>query len=373
MKRHYFLGTAAGFSKKWRIRMRKEHGSDKDLANLATYLCDEYGGKQAIVTINGRSAIAAGLSYYLRDYLGQQSGEVIINGFTCYAVVQGVKAAGFNPIYADIDKKTLNFTTETLAKVVTRNTQAIIVQNTLGNMVDMKSIEKFCREHNLLLIEDLAHCTGRVYPDGREAGKVGKIVVFSFGKEKSIDVINGGAVVFRDQNFQPVSEPKNQNVGREEFRARIYPTIGAIYRALSYVGLSSVFMRLMLKLKWVVKAADAEVDYTNKTIGNFQAKLALSQLKNRQKLGMKPIREFYLVNNRSEVMQKLRRAGYYFGGFWYERPVSPERYYKKVRFPEKTCPIAVEVSQKIINFPTYYSEKILEPARKIIKEYLEEA
>ncbi len=372
MKKHYFLGTAARFNKKERKRMRKGCGGRQDLTNLYDFLQSEYNGKQVVVTINGRSAIAAGLKYYLQDYLGVRDGEIIINGFTCFAVVQGVKAAGFIPIFADIDEKSLNFNIDTLTKVLTPKTRAVIVQNTLGNMVDIKKIEKFCKEHGLILIEDLAHCVGRIYPDGREAGKVGKITVFSFGKEKSIDVGNGGAVVFRDKNFPPVSLPQNSESNREEFRARIYPTIGAIYRTLSYIKLNSIFMRLMLKIGWVVKAADADVDYINKTLSGFQAKFALEQLKNKQKLGQKPIREFSFVKNRDLVLKKLKKAGYFFDGFWYEKPVSPERYYKKVHFPEKSCPVAVAVSQKIINFPNYYSKKELEPAQKIVEEFLEE-
>lgn len=370
MKKHYFLGTAAGFTKKMRKMMRKNNGSAQDLTDLYKYLYEEYDGEQVIVTRNGRSAIAAGLNYYLRDFLGQKDGEVIINGFTCYAVVQGVTAAGFTPVYADIDQKTLNFTVETLEKVLTTKTKAVIVQNTLGNMVDIVEVEKFCKKHGLLLIEDLAHSTGRFYPDGREAGKVGKVVAFSFGKEKSIDAISGGAVVFRDKKMFLVPVPQQPIPEKEEIRARAYPTIGSIYRRLSYVKLNGVFMHLMLKTGLVRKSADAEVDYEKVGLSNIQAKIALSQLKEKSRLAKKPLREFYLVDDQKLVLKELRKAGYFFDGFWYEKPVSPERYYKKVHFPEDKCPVAVEVSKRIVNLPGYYSEKDLEPARKIIKEHL---
>ena len=72
------------------------------------------------------------------------------------------------------------------------------------------------------------------------------------------------------------------------------------------------------------------------------------------------------------MLKKLQKHGYYFGGFWYEKPVSPERYYKKVHFPEKECPVAVEVSEKIINFPTFYNKKYLSEAKKIVAGYTEE-
>ena len=86
-----------------------------------------------------------------------------------------------------------------------------------------------------------------------------------------------------------------------------------------------------------------------------------------RKKGEKPLREFYFVKNRNETLQKLKQAGYYFEGFWYERPVSPARYYKKVHFPEKTCPNAVYAAEHIVNLPNYYSKRELEPARKIIQ------
>ena len=95
-------------------------------------------------------------------------------------------------------------------------------------------------------------------------------------------------------------------------------------------------------------------------------------LKSLKKAGEPLLREFCLVNNRGELLKKLRENGYYFDGFWYEKPVSPARYYKKVHFPEKECPVATEVAGKIINIPTYYGKNDLKKARKIIDEYIEE-
>ena len=172
MNKHYFLGTAAKYTKKERIKMRKEPGSAQDLENLYEYLEQEYDGERTIVTINGRSAIAAGLKYYLRDFLGFNDGEIIINGFTCFAVFQGVKAGGFTPVFADISKTDLNFTVESIEKVLTKKTRAIIVQNTFGKMIDIKAIEQLCKKNKLILIEDLAHSVGRKYRDGREAGSL---------------------------------------------------------------------------------------------------------------------------------------------------------------------------------------------------------
>ena len=363
--RHYFLGLASGKNRKERQAQLFSRGKEADYFDLQNYILREYGAHQVLITRNGRSAIAAGLKAYFED-----GGEVIINGFTCHTVTQGIKAAGMTPIFADIDRETLNFTVKTIEKVMTKKTRAIMVQNTLGNMVDIKKIEAFAKKNNLVIIEDLAHCTGRMYPDGREAGTVGQITVFSFGKEKSIDVGNGGAVAFRNSVAPMVKVPKLRPPVSETLRARWYPTFGAMYRGLSYVKLNGVFMRILLSLKWIKKSADGDVNF-DRHLSYFQAKLAFKQLKQRASIGKKPLREFFLVNNREEVMKELNKAGYFFSGFWYEKPVSPERYYKKAHFPEKECPEAVYVSEHIINFPNYYSKKELEPARKIVMKYME--
>ena len=130
-------------------------------------------------------------------------------------------------------------------------------------------------------------------------------------------------------------------------------------------------MRGLVKIHWVEKSADNRLDLEH-GISKFEAKLALEQFRRLKKSGEPPLREFCFVRDRDEVLKKLARAGYYFDGLWYKQPVSPERYYKKVHFPEKECPEAVYVAEHIINLPTYYSRKDLAPARKIIAEYLEE-
>ncbi len=378
MKKHYFLGAAANYKKAFLYIFSS--GSRKDLVRLEDFLSKKYSG-EAMLTKNGRSALAIALKCYFKP-----GDKIIVNGFTCYAVVEAIKAAELVPVYADISAKDLNFTSETLKEIVQRekNVRGIIIQNTLGNPVDIASVTKFAKKNNLVIIEDLAHSAGIKYADGREAGTVGAATVLSFGKEKSIDTISGGAVVLRDfeaiqgakydiprnarkvwtLEFRPKKKPRKS----DSLRARYYPAFGAIYRGLSYVRLNGVFMRMLLALHFVERSADNKLDLRRRPT-DFEAKKALKQLQNLKKSGEGVLREFYLVNNRDEVLAKLREAGYYFDGFWYERPIAPERYYKKAKFDEKNCPVAVAVSQKIINFPTYYSKKELGEAYKILKKY----
>ncbi|MBO7717875.1 DegT/DnrJ/EryC1/StrS aminotransferase family protein [Candidatus Saccharibacteria bacterium] len=364
--KYYFLGLAANYSREERLAHTFTRGRKEDLRDLENFLTRKYGGKRTILTKNGRSA----LTLALRANFNEGDG-IIVNGFTCYAVYEAIKEAGLVPIFADIDLRDLNFSVKELEEVKTANPKGIIVQNTLGNPVDIVAIEQFAKDNNLVIIEDLAHSAGIKYPDGRETGTVGVATVLSFGKDKAIDTISGGAVILRAPHDNPIRAPKKAPKVSDYLRSRLYPTFGVIARVLTRVHLGGIFMRVLVKIHWVEKSADNRLDLTRR-LCRFEAARALLQVKSLTYGGERPLREFCFVKNRREVLSKLKAAGYYFDGFWYEKPVSPERYYRRIDFPEEKCKNAVYAAKHIVNLPTYYRKKELEPARKIIAEYLEE-
>lgn len=370
--KHYYLGLAANYSRRHLLKHTFAIGRESDRTLLQQYLTQKYNG-DALLTKNGRSALTLALKAYFKPGDG-----IIVNGFTCYAVYEAIKAAKMVPIWADINKDNLNFDAKTLDKAISDNNQnqgviirGLIIQNSLGNTVDISEIEKFAKKHGLTIIEDLAHCVGAKYADGREAGTVGAAAALSFGKEKSIDTISGGAVVLRHPYPFKIEVPSKLPKISDTLRARFYPIFGATARGLSHIHLGGIWMRILVKVHWVEKSADNKLDLTRK-IAKFEAKMALDQLKNLRKYDKGPLREYCLVKDRSRVLSTLRDKGYYFDGLWYEKPVSPERYYKKVRFPESNCPVAVKVANSIINLPTHYSKKDLTPAEELIKKYREE-
>lgn len=368
--RHCFLGMAAGYASGGWLKHLFAIGQTKDMNALTRFLARKYKG-EAMLCKNGRSALALALKAYF-----EPGDAVLVNGFTCYAVYEAVKAAGLTPVFADISKEDLNFTADTLAtSMKTRSEQndirGIIVQNSLGNPVDMQAIEELAKKHDLKIIEDLAHCAGVKYKDKREVGTIGAATVLSFGKDKSIDTVSGGAVILRDPSKHEIKAPSKSPKISDHLRAKFYPMFGAMCRTLTYIGLGGALMRAFIKIHWVEKSADNRLSL-DELPSKFEAKLALEQLRDLRRTGEPALRDFYLVRDRNELLKKLQKKGYYFGGFWYEKPVSPKRYYKKVHFSEKECPMAVYVAEHIINIPNNYTRRDLKTALSIIKEYLME-
>ena len=341
-------------------------GNESDSDKLRQALKNHYSGEVTLYH-KGRAALAEAI----RLATGGR-GDVAISGLTCYSVVQAVKAAGCTPIFIDINEDDLQFSADELRKH--KDIKAVVIQNMLGLPADIVSIERATREMNAVLIEDLAHSAGASYSDGREVGTVGDITMLSFGKDKAIDVVNGGVLIIRGdyKAKQPTKAPKHQ------MKDRLYPSIAWWTRVFYPIGLGKYIMALAIKLSLVSRSADGEVD-TAEMLPHWQAKLALRQIENLSNIakerhqkakiyienlqktvpkavkqaGSAPARLPLLVDNRDRVIAALHGNGIQANDIWYDVPVSPIRFYKKANYSEKDCPVAVNVASRLINLPIH--------------------
>lgn len=393
-----FLGQASNYSagqvfRHLFARNGRRHGEAKR-QRLRRVLAEHYlptaadsESSQVQLYHTGRSALTAAFKA-----LAPEGSTIIIPGLTCIAVVRAVRAAGCTPVFVDIDPKTLQYDFDSLDKTINLcyNVNIIVAQNTLGLPLDMQRLEEFAKKHQLKIVEDLAHCAGRFYPDGREIGTVGAATVLSFGKGKAIDTIEGGAVVLRQlsddignqssqkdekSSSQPaihqtlLPEPtKDPRLG-DRLRDRWYPVFGALMRGAHYLGLQKIVTGILLKLNWIARSADADLDL-NLRLPGWQAGLAERQLD--QLIATpprKPLREPHLVLQRDKLLEKLAKSGYHLSEIWYDTPVSPARYAEEAAFPVTECPRTVQVTKQIINLPTWYSPRKLDRARQIIASF----
>lgn len=366
------------------------HGTPADSERLKQALAARYGGK-VVLQRKGRAALAQAI----RLATGGQ-GSVAISALTCYSVVQAVEAAGCIPVYVDIREEDLQFGAEAIAAALQRHTdiRAVVVQNMLGIPADITAIQQVARQAGIPLIEDLAHSAGAAYADGHEVGTVGDIMMLSFGRDKAIDTVNGGALIVRTgEQVEEVVQTAPR--GFDQLRDRMYPLIAWTARALYPVKLGPYVMAAAIKLKLVVRSADGAVD-TAEALPHWQAKLALRQVndlaataasrrakaegykemldqyipKGVQQLGAASVRVPLLVSNRDEVVAHLRAHGVQANDIWYDVPVSPARFYSKVQYPEAECPVAVRVASRLVNLPTH--ERItpadIEYIAKLVRE-----
>ncbi len=392
MRKHYFLGQAATFGIKKTFRFLFSFGTKKDFEELKQILADRYNveKKQVWLFHSGRTALTLALLSQIPSVKSQRQiktndkmqskqdlPEVAITALTCYAVVQAVKTAGYQPVYLDIDPKTLHFNGETLSQALKEhpNIKAVVVQNNLGIASDILEISQVAKDHHLMLIEDLAHSFGINYNATLPAGGLGDAIILSFGKGKAIDAISGGALIMRKKSQNQLLEDPTIANSRpqisDSLRDRFYPLFGLFSRILSYIpvgrrNLGQFFISFFVKIHFIKRSADAELDFTHR-LTFWQANYIVHELSHNQ-VTSSLIRQPYFVDNRSKTLNKLKKSGYYFDEIWYDIPVSPKRYYQKSAFNPKTCPIADLVSKHLVNLPIYYSLAEMSEARLIIAE-----
>lgn len=125
-------------------------------------------------------------------YLGLKSlnlspAEVLYPDFTCQVVPEAIIKAGLKPIGYKLGK---------IEEKITPRTKALIIQHLFGIPDDMAFIARLCKKHQLILIEDLAHSLGGTFR-GKKLGSFGNMTVLSFGRDKIISSVFGGALLSR--------------------------------------------------------------------------------------------------------------------------------------------------------------------------------
>jgi len=106
---------------------------------------------------------------------------------------------GAIPVFCDIDINTYHIDIESVKRMITPNTKAIVYPHLFGSMTDTSELQKLCKQHNIIFIEDSAQSLGSSL-NGQTAGTIGDTSVFSFNSNKVIAGVNGGGVVMTDDD-----------------------------------------------------------------------------------------------------------------------------------------------------------------------------
>ncbi|MFH1037404.1 MAG: aminotransferase class I/II-fold pyridoxal phosphate-dependent enzyme [PVC group bacterium] len=125
--------------------------------------------------------------------------EVVTPSMTWGSTVNLLTLLGLKPVFADIDRRTLMVTPESVRNVLTGRTRAVIPVHFAGAPIDLDPFREMAAARDLILIEDAAHALGTRYR-GALVGTTGT-AVFSFHPIKNITTGEGGMVVTDDEKL----------------------------------------------------------------------------------------------------------------------------------------------------------------------------
>lgn len=375
-------------------------GSYKQKAK--SFLEKRFYDKQVYLYDSGRSALYIALSA-----LDISSGdEVLLQGYTCVVVTNAITRTGATPVYVDIDD-TYNIDPDLVEQHITKKTKALIIQHTFGAPAKLSKLMQIAKRHNLIVIEDCAHSLGAKY-NGKFIGSFGDLAMLSFGSDKAVSSVRGGALVVNNEKLVDPIEEMGKSLlkkyprilllqhllhvpifylGRSLYHLGIgkvllffasrvglvnkiiYPIekSGGVHRAFP-AALPNALAHLLYEQLLTLDTKDAHrrkiVELYQQSLGNLVTSLKIQE-------GSVYLRYPVEVQNREEVMQQSKKRGLYLGD-WYTTIVAPADIDQSAtQYKPGSCPRAELAAKHIVNLPTHTSITKKEVLRIVdcIKEY----
>lgn len=170
------------------------------VGEFARELSQYLGVRHTIPCGNGTDALLLALMA-----IGLKAGdEVIVPAFSYAAPAEAVALLGGVPVMADVEADTFNIAPQSVRRLVTPRTRAIVPVHLFGQVCAMEPVLEIAREYGLYVIEDNAQSLGAVYtfPDGRRrcAGTIGHIGCTSFFPTKVLGCFGDGGALFTDDD-----------------------------------------------------------------------------------------------------------------------------------------------------------------------------
>jgi dTDP-4-amino-4,6-dideoxygalactose transaminase len=187
--RPFLAGTELGFV--------QEAAEARQLANGGPFTrrCEQWltaatGAGRVLLANSGTAGLEAAM---MLAELGPGD-EAIMPSFAYPTIASAVVRQGAEPVFVDIDPKTLNLDPERVREAVGPRTKAIAAVHYGGVGCELDSLLEIATGGEILVIEDAAH--GLLATDrGRPLGAIGDLGVYSFHETKNVTCGEGGALL----------------------------------------------------------------------------------------------------------------------------------------------------------------------------------
>jgi len=313
--------------------------------------------------------------------------EVLIQSYTCVAVPNSILWAGATPIYVDIDEN-LTMSPEDLVKKITPKSKAVIIQHTFGMPAKISELIKIAREKKLFVIEDCAHALGAKY-NNLPVGSFGDAAFFSFGRDKTISSVFGGAVTTNDDFVAEQLRSMEVEFAKPSYiwiaQQLMHPIVMWIGKKFYKQG-GKVLIALVKRQNITSRAvystekSGGKPEFTGKQFCGGLASLAIHQFKKLERFNehRKSSAELYakllhsnihrqLKTERGEstwlrytiwherqadIMRIAKERGIFLGD-WYDTPIAPRGVdYLKIHYQLGSCPVTEKIANGTVNLPT---------------------
>lgn len=349
------------------------------IGQLEQALCAVTEARYAVAVSNGTAALH--LAAMAADIA--EGDEVIVSPITFAASANCVLYCGGRPVFADIDPETYNISPESIRRLVTDKTKAVVAVDFTGQAVQLDEIRSICREYDLLLIEDAAHAIGTKYK-GRAVGSIADMTCFSFHPVKTVTSGEGGAITTNDERlYRRLLRLRAHGITRNRDEM-VHPADDPWYNEQVELGynyritdIQAALLISQLKKLPLFTARRQEIvqayDKAFSEIPEIQVQKEIPESDTTRHLYILRLRPETLSCTRREFFDALHEEGIYSQVHYL--PVYLHSYYEKLGYKKGSCPNAEKYYEASMSLPLYYSltdedvQDVIHAVRKIIAYY----
>lgn len=208
-----FVGTELKYVEDAVMNKRKISGDGPYTKKCNQWIQDKFNIQKALLTTSGTTALE--MAALLCDI--KPGDEVILPSYTFSSTATAFVLAGAKLVFVDIRPDTMNIDEKKIEDALTDKTRVIVPVHYAGVSCEMDVIMSIAREHNLMVVEDAAQGVMSTYK-GQALGTIGDFGCYSFHETKNYSMGEGGAVVFRNSQYNDRSEIiREKGTNRQRF------------------------------------------------------------------------------------------------------------------------------------------------------------
>ncbi len=306
------------------------------------------GVKYAIAVNSGTSAL-----HLCVRALGIKDGdEIITSPFSFIASANCALFERANPVFADIDKKTLCLDYSLIEKKITKRTKAILPVHIFGHPCQLDKIMVIAKKYNLAVIEDACEALGSEF-NGKKVGSFGQVGVFAFYPNKQITTSEGGMIVTNSKKIADICRAM-RNQGRTNNRWLSHEILGFNYRLGELNAALGVVQ--MQRVEEILKKRKMVAEYYNKRLKSIKG-VSIPYISKDVKISwfVYVIRldgNYFSRKDRDKVIKEMTENGIYCRDYFPPIHLEP-LYVNMFGYKKGDYPITESVSDTTIALPFY--------------------
>jgi dTDP-4-amino-4,6-dideoxygalactose transaminase len=191
----------------------------------------KYGVPHALAVTSGSAAVHVAVAALDLDV----GDEVITTTVTDAGTVIGILQCNCVPVFADVDRRTMNLRPDGIEAAVSDRSRAIVAVHLFGQPAPMDEILAIAAHYNLYVIEDCAQAHGATL-DGKLVGTIGDLGAFSMQQSKQMATGDGGMVIAEDDRLAARARMFHDKFFDRRGEYRGYERLGINYRMNELTG-----------------------------------------------------------------------------------------------------------------------------------------